>query len=269
MQKLMIVDGHLLLFQMFYGMPNKIKNSNGENIEAVIGFIGALLKAANTIDPDYIYVVFDGEINLKRQELNRDYKNNRIDYSAVGKEENPFSQLDFIKASLKEMNVEYSEMTDCEADDFIAGLCNKYSKDYAIVIMSQDKDFFQIINENVKVYSYRGKSSKLWGVNEVFTTYNVHPSQWIIYKALTGDSSDNIKGVRGVGPKTAIKIINKNKNLDEILLRFSQPEREQIKNNIKLIDLSTNKCSLITIDNCLCNTKSNVTMNVLKNAGVL
>ena len=97
MEKLLIIDGSALLFQSFYGMPRKIVNDDGQYVEAVICFVGILLKTIKMLKPNQLLIVFDGENKLERQEVDINYKANRIDYSNINDTDNPFAQLDAIK----------------------------------------------------------------------------------------------------------------------------------------------------------------------------
>lgn len=90
MNRFLIVDGSNLLFQMFFGMPARIVNKQGKAIHGTLGFVGALLKIIRRIEPTYMVVLFDGEHENARSELNVDYKANRVDYSQIPEEENPF-----------------------------------------------------------------------------------------------------------------------------------------------------------------------------------
>ncbi len=100
---LLIVDGHNLLFQMFYGMPSRIVNRDGKAIQGIIGFVGALLKIIRQVKPSHLAVVFDGEHENPRTELLPEYKDNRMDYSKVEEEDNPFSQLEDVYHALDYM----------------------------------------------------------------------------------------------------------------------------------------------------------------------
>ncbi len=93
MNRLLIVDGNNLLFQMFFGMPARIVNEQGKAIQGTLGFTGALLKIIRKTNPTHIAVFFDGEHENHRTALNSDYKANRMDYSEVPEQDNPFSQL--------------------------------------------------------------------------------------------------------------------------------------------------------------------------------
>ena len=89
--KLLLIDGHNLLFQMFYGMPNKIEGKNGRNIEGIWGFTGALLNITSQVNPTHILVIFDGEQELNRKKEAENYKKNRMDFTKIEENKNPFS----------------------------------------------------------------------------------------------------------------------------------------------------------------------------------
>ena len=118
--KILIVDGSNLLFQMFFGMPSRIIGRNGKPIQGTLGFIGALLKTIRSVVPTHVIVIFDGEHPNVRVNIDSEYKANRIDYSETLEEETPFSQLNDICAALDYLNIKYFETTDCETDDLIA-----------------------------------------------------------------------------------------------------------------------------------------------------
>ena len=159
MDKLLLVDGNNLLFQMFFGMPSRIINKDGKAIQGTLGFVGALLKIINQTKPTHVAVLFDGDCSEERKQTNADYKANRIDYSCVADEENPFTQIDDVYAALDHLNVKHTESCGCESDDLIAGYTLNYGKDAQIVIASFDSDFFQLITPNVSILRYRGDNT--------------------------------------------------------------------------------------------------------------
>lgn len=116
-RKLLIVDGHNLLFQMFYGMPSRIINKDGIAIQGVLGFVGALNKIINMTKPSYIVVLFDSEQHNERKDVVEEYKANRIDYAEVSEEKNPFSQLPYIYEALDFMKIKYTEVRGYETDE--------------------------------------------------------------------------------------------------------------------------------------------------------
>jgi len=212
----LLIDGHNLLFRMFYGIPGPIYNTNNQDIRAVVGFVGGVTKAIKEFSADELIIVFDSESSTSdRVEIDEDYKSNRVDYSQVAEEENPFTQLPMIYQVLDTMGIDYLEATTCEADDYIASL-SKYYHDKEVIIMSTDRDFLQLVSNRIMVYSPRGKMSIEFDADKVFEKFSVEPKQIIDYKILVGDKSDNIEGVKSIGPKTAVKILAEG-SLDFIL----------------------------------------------------
>lgn len=233
---LLIVDGHNLLFQMFFGMPNKIINKNNKQVQGVLGFLGALLKVIKLVNANYAIVVFDGETKPLRKEIDQNYKANRVDYSNVPEEDNPFSQLEFIKTTLKHLNIMFLEASNgIEADDIIAHLTYKNKADKSIFIMSKDTDFFQLLNSNnvAQVY-YKGKNTKIMYEEDVILRTGVSCVSYADFKALVGDSSDNLKGVPKIGVKTAAKLINEFGSISNIFNNLKSVVPQNIQNNLAL-----------------------------------
>ena len=248
MDKLLLVDGSNLLFQMFYGMPQRIINSRGKAIHGTLGFIGALGKILRMVSPTHVAVLFDGECENKRVEMDPQYKANRPDYSQIPEEETPFSQLPDIYMALDYMSIAHGETTNCETDDWIAAYTRALAGSSQIVISSQDSDYFQLISQNVHILRYRGKNTAIWDADTLYQRFGIAPERYADFKALTGDASDNIKGVPGIGPKTAAMLINRFGSLEEIIAngsRISKPaireslicSCEQLRNNYRLIRL--------------------------------
>ena len=232
MDKLLIVDGMNLLFQMFYGMPARILNSRGRPVQGTVGFVGALLKTIRMICPTHVLVIFDGETTNERKELDPSYKANRPDYSAMEEDQTPFSQLTDIYAALDFLGICYRETESCEADDWIAGYARNLSEMMEVVICSQDSDFFQLIDPWVSVFRYRGKVSTLWDEDAVFRRFGVRADQYADFKCLVGDTADNIPGARGVGPKTAAKLLSRFGSLQNVIERVEEIERPFIRRSV-------------------------------------
>jgi DNA polymerase-1 len=232
MQKLLVVDGSNLLFQMFFGMPSRIVNKNGKAIQGTLGFIGALIKIVKMTKPTHIVILFDGEHKNERTELLEEYKANRIDYSTVSNDKNPFSQLDDIYSALDFVGIKHTESAQFEADDMIAGYAIKYGTDMEVVISSFDSDFFQLISSNVSVLRYRGDKTVICDTKYIFDKYCILPNQYADFKSLTGDISDNIKGAYKVGPKTAAALINQFGSLHNILSGANRITKPLIRESI-------------------------------------
>ncbi len=283
MEKLLIVDGHNLLFQMFYGIPAKILGKDNKPIHAIIGFLGALLKIIKNVEPSNIIVIFDGEKGSDRVEINPEYKANRIDYSKVEEIDNPFSQLGDIMRTLEYMNIRYHETTDgFEADDVIASYVKVYKEKMKIFIISNDTDFLQLVEKNVSLYVYRGKKTVIYDEEKVFERYGIKSSLFADYKALIGDNSDNLKGVPKVGPIIATKLINQYGGICNIIENLSNIQLPSIKatlneninrieNNFELIGLNRNAPLPYLIDETIYhyNNEKYATMKILKDMDLL
>ena len=249
MHKFLLVDGHCLLFQMFYGMPARITGKNGHAIQGTLGFVGALRKMIAMVQPTHVAVIFDGEVHNPRTDLDADYKANREDFSNADEDDNPFSQLPDIYAALDLMGIAHAETTDCETDDVLAAYAKTYGQDSAIVIASQDSDFFQLITDQVHVLRYRGEHSVLCDTAYIQGKFGIHPCQYADFKSLTGDGSDNIKGIPGVGPKTAAALITQFGTLEALIDLPEQITRPRLRETVEqnLDRLRLNK-QLITLD---------------------
>lgn len=231
MEKLLLVDGSNLLFQMYYGMPARIINHQGKAIQGTLGFVGALLKIIRMIQPSHVAVVFDGECANPRKVLDADYKANRPDYSEI--EDTPFSQLPDIYAALEHLGICHRETEDCEADDWIAGYAARYGKTMEVVISSQDSDFFQLIGDRVRILRYRGKQSVLCDRAYLRQKLNIQPEQYADFKAMTGDTADNIRGADQIGPKTAAALLARFGTLEGILQNVESIKKPSVRASIQ------------------------------------
>ena len=230
--KLLIVDGSNLLFQMFYGMPARITNSQGKAIQGTLGFVGALLKMIRAVSPSHVFVAFDGECENVRTEIDGDYKANRPDYSDVPEEETPFSQLSDIFRALDYLGIPYLETSMCEADDWIAGYARRYGGDGDVVIASQDSDFFQLITDRVHVLRYRGEQSTLCDPAYIRAKLGIDPCRYASYKSLTGDTADNIRGVEKVGPKTAAALMNQFQDVEDLIAHAGEIAKPSVRESV-------------------------------------
>lgn len=243
--KIVLVDGHNLLFRMFYGIPASIKNTKGKEIRGLIGFIGSLKRIVDEFKPYSLIVIFDSQTsknsNLK---IDINYKQNRVDYSNIPENENPFSQLPLIKKALEYLNIFYLEVENYEADDYIASIIYS-NKENQYIIVSTDSDFIQLVDNNTFLYIPRGKKSVLYTQEEVIKKYNIPATKYVIFKSLVGDKSDNIKGINGIGRINAVKILkynsidnyifnNRNSRLSKILVE----NKELIIKNQRLINMN-------------------------------
>lgn len=249
MEKLVVVDGSNLLFQMFYGMPARIMGKQGRPVHGTVGFLGALLKICRMVEPTHLLVLFDGEYTTPWTDLDPAYKANREDFSLLPEEETPFSQLPDIYRALDYLHIAHCETTVCEADDYIAACAVEWGREGEVVIVSQDSDFFQLITDRVSVLRYRGKQSVVCDPEYIRRKLGINPAQYADFKSLTGDAADNIRGADKIGPKTAAWLLNQFGDLDSILTnadKITKPSvrasilanRERLRKNRAMICLS-------------------------------
>ncbi len=280
MSKLLLIDGSNLLFQMFFGMPARIVNSEGKAIQGTLGFVGAMLKIIRMTEPTHIAVLFDGEHENIRTSIDENYKANREDYSQAADEENPFSQLEDIYKALDFIEIKHTETVDCEVDDLMAAYVRNYEKECGIVISSFDSDFFQLVSESVSVLRYRGDKSVLCTPEYIREKFGIEPVQYAELKALVGDSADNIKGVDKIGPKTAAALLGEFGTLENIISSADSIKKpsvresverntERLKTNIRLIRLDGSAVLPFELGELSYTLNSEVTTNsVLREIGV-
>lgn len=232
MGRLLLVDGHNLLFQMFYGMPSRIVNGEGKAIQGTLGFVGALLKIIRMTEPTHVAVIFDGEHENERSKLDPDYKGNRMDYSEVEESESPFSQLPDVVAALDYLGIRHAETTDCEADDVLAGYALTLGREMDVVIASFDSDLFQLLTDRVSVLRYRGERTTICTPDDLREKFGVSPALYSDFKSLTGDASDHIPGAPKVGPKTAAALLAQFGSLEAVLVHAEEIAKPSIRESI-------------------------------------
>jgi DNA polymerase-1 len=232
--KIILVDGHCALFRMFFGLPARIVDLNGNPIHAVVGFVGTLLRVAAMFEPTHLLVVFDTETESPRKEIDSNYKINRIkDWSILSPDKNPFTQLPYIQQSLDYLKWRHCEVLGVEADDVIAAYVRKYQVEHEIIVVSNDSDLLQLVGGNVKLYYPHGKKSILYTDGEVKNKFGVEPNLVPDFKALVGDTTDNIKGIVGIGKKTAQKLLASFGGIERILLEIDNINPKRLGTKIK------------------------------------
>ncbi|MDD3227331.1 MAG: DNA polymerase I, partial [Tissierellia bacterium] len=209
----MILDGNSLLFRAFYALP-PLKTKKGQYTNAVYGFLSMLYKIIDTYSPEYLCVAFDPEKPTFRHEKYKDYKANRQ------KAPNELvQQFQLIRDVLDVHNIKRVEVEGFEADD-VSGTfaCAAKEQGADVYLVTSDKDYLQLIDENVKVIlTKKGITNTVeMNLNSMGEEYGLTPEQFVDLKALMGDSSDNIPGVKGVGEKTALKLMQEYKSLDNV-----------------------------------------------------
>ncbi|MEO0080883.1 MAG: DNA polymerase I [candidate division WOR-3 bacterium] len=213
-KRLLLIDGHSLIYRSFFAFIRQpLRNSKGRNTSAVFGFANTLRKLLKTLKPEYCAVVFDAPGKTFRHEKLEQYKIQR----PPAPEELP-EQIPVVKKMVKGWGLASFEQTGVEADDVLATLARRFaSQGFEVVIATSDKDLLQLVGGRITAYD--PWQEKLYGSEEVREKLGVGPELVCDFLALTGDSSDNIPGVPGIGPKRALEILTRYGSLATALER--------------------------------------------------
>jgi DNA polymerase-1 len=212
---LLIIDGHALVFRSYYALfTTGMKTKDGVPSWAVYGFTKAVFDTIKSYQPDYLIVTFDTGEPTFRHHLYDLYKANRA------KAPDDFViQMPFINEIVEALEIPVFQMVGFEADDLIGTLSRQASeKGIEVGIITGDQDLLQLTDdENISVFlPQKGSDIKRFGKAEVIEKYGVTPKQFIDFKAIKGDSSDNIPGISGIGEKGALKLLLEYDSLENI-----------------------------------------------------
>src|SRR5215210_4955509 len=226
-----LIDGYSLLYRAFYALPQSIATTSGLPTNALYGFTSMVLKLLAEDEEVGIGVIWDSGKPAFRMEVYPEYKAHRSSMPEELK-----VQLDHLDQILEAMNIPAVRAEGFEADDVLATLSRRIPEDVDLKIVTGDQDAMQLVDGRVKVLrTTRGVSeTKEYGREEVIEEYGVTPEQIPDYKALTGDPSDNIPGVRGIGPKGASSLLqqfgtveNLYENLDGVKAKGTRSKLEE------------------------------------------
>jgi len=211
-KKLLIIDGHSLLYRAFHALP-PLTNSKGQMTNAVYGFLLILFKAIKDVEANYIVACFDTKKPTFRHDDFKDYKVHRAPMP-----DGLISQMPIMKQVLEAMNVPIFEKEGFEADDLVATISQKAKTGAEVFILSGDLDNLQLVDEKIKVYTLgKGiKDSVVYDTARVMERFGVMPLQMNDFKALTGDASDNVPGVPGIGKTTAADLIQRYGSIENL-----------------------------------------------------
>ena len=232
-KRAILIDGNNLLFRSYYATAyngNLMKNSKGFPTNALFGFVNMLNKIINEEKPEYIMVAFDKGHNF-RKDLCDTYKDGRIETPHDLKVQFPEA-----KNICTLLGIKYIECDNYEADDIIGTFARMADEDknYNATIISSDKDLLQLISDEVDVKLLKQKDYILMNEKTFFDYYGIKPIRMIDLKALMGDASDNIPGVKGIGEKTALSLLTKYDTLDNLynhLDELTPKTREKLEND--------------------------------------
>jgi DNA polymerase-1 len=242
-QKLVLVDGSAVAYRSYFAFIRRpLRNSRGENTSAAFGFTRALAAVLSEHEPDYVCVVFDTPAPTYRHEIYEEYKSTRPEMP-----EDLQLQLPWIKDIIRAMGVTTLEMEGFEADDLMAALA-KEARESGIetLILTSDKDMYQLVDDRVRICD--PKTGDVLGAQEVERKFGVPPGKVVDVLSLSGDRSDNIPGIDGIGPKTAVSLIDEFGSLEEVYANIDKvsgkKRRESLLKNKKLAELSRDLATL-------------------------
>jgi len=209
--KLLVIDGNSIANRAFYGI-RPLSNKAGVFTHATTGFLNIYLKLQKQFKPDAVAVAFDMKAPTFRAEIYSEYKANR-----KGMPDDLAIQFPYIKQLLTALGITVLEREGFEADDILGTLSSAVSANgNECILATGDRDAFQLINNKVSVNLAKTNDDTIFTPELIRETYGIEPEQFIEIKALMGDSSDNIPGVKGIGEKTAFDLIKKYKSIDYI-----------------------------------------------------
>ena len=231
MKVLYLFDGSAFLYRSFFALP-PLSTSSGFPTGAIYGFLRSILAILKTERPNYMAIVFDLPAPTQRKLAYSEYKSKRPPTPDPLK-----VQIPVIKELINLLGIKLLEMPGYEADDLIAYLTQKAKREgFKVKIYSPDKDVLQLVEGN-QVVVINPISEEVFDENKVIEKFGVPPQKLADYLALVGDKTDNIEGVKGVGPKTAINLLNIFGSVEDILARWDEfkklfPQAE--KNSLEL-----------------------------------
>ena len=231
--KLMIIDGHALIHRSFHALPTTLTTKDGLIVNAVYGFTSFLLKAFLEFKPEYVALTLDRKAPTFRHEEYKEYKGTR-----TAAPDELYAQVPIVKEVAEALDIPIFELDGFEADDLIGTITLRAEKEteFESYIVTGDMDSLQLVSPRTKVYSMsRGfGDSTTYDENQVMERYGLKPNQIVDYKALRGDPSDNIPGVKGIGEKTATELLQEFKTLDGV---YGAAEKNSDKIKPRIIEL--------------------------------
>jgi DNA polymerase-1 len=245
-RKLVVIDGNAVMHRAYHALP-PLTSPDGTIVNAVYGFLMMLFKVVSDLNPTHLAVCFDVGKPTFRQKEHPEYWANRPKADAEF-----ISQMGVIHEVLEKMGIPIFEAEGYEGDDAIGPIVKKAETEgFENVVVTGDRDLLQLANAKTKLYMpIKGLTeATLFDEEKVFEKYGVRPSQWVDYKALRGDASDNYSGVVGIGPRTAEELIKTYGTLERIYKNIKKlPEKIALKLNDgeKMAELSKHLAQIVT-----------------------
>ncbi|MBI1996654.1 MAG: hypothetical protein HYU31_03865 [Deltaproteobacteria bacterium] len=220
--RLFLIDGSSYIFRAFFAIP-PLSNAAGLPTNAIYGFTNILLKLLKQYQPEYVVVALDAGRETFRNEMFADYKSNRPEAPAE-----LIPQFPYFRKVLDALNVPLIELPGYEADDIIATLCGAMSgKGCEVIVVSSDKDLMQLVTDGIRLLD---SAKDRWiGAEEVKGKFGVEPEKVVEVMGLMGDPVDNIPGVKGIGEKTAIALIQQFQTLENLFDHLDEVEQMKLR----------------------------------------
>ncbi|MFC1478411.1 5'-3' exonuclease H3TH domain-containing protein [Candidatus Margulisiibacteriota bacterium] len=230
-KKLLLIDGHSLAYRAFYALPATMQNKKGQQTNVIHGFVKMLMRLINMFQPDGLAIAFDTHVPTFRHKEYKEYKAHRPPSPPEF-----HTQVPLLRELLGELGVKALSVDGYEADDLLATLAVEgAAHNMQVEIITGDKDILQLVAKNISVMMPKKGLSEMTEYNDqnFIDQTGLTPLQFIDYKSLKGDPSDNIKGVEGVGDKTATQLLQTYGSIDEMLDNDLQDLSEKMRNKIK------------------------------------
>ncbi len=233
MKRLLLVDGHYFLYRSYYAIRG-LTNSKGEATNAIFGFTKAVRRMLVDLQPDFAAVVWDAGLPERRTVLQPEYKQNRTAMPDDLRPQETFLQDVMVPA----LGITCASVPNTEADDLIASYALAFGGE--TVIATNDKDILQLVSDRIRIYSTNKTDVTdpkvgfgLLGLEEIRAKWGVEPRRIHDVLSLTGDSSDNIPGVAGIGAKTAGALVNQFGTVEEMLERTSEIASAKVREKVE------------------------------------
>lgn len=240
-RKILLVDGMALLFRGYYATAyrgNFMRNEEGIPTNGVYQFLRYFLDGVKTFQPSHIFCCWDMGSKTFRTEIFPTYKANRSDPP-----EELIPQFDLVRKAVDSFQVPNLGLTNYEADDIIGTLAHRYKKEAEIIILTGDYDMLQLVDKNVQVALMKKGIGNydIFHIDNFYEKRGIYPKQILDFKGFTGDAADNYPGVKGIGEKTAVKLLQKYGSIDKIIAvkdELSKGIRNKIEEDIDMFWLS-------------------------------
>ena len=224
MNRLLIVDGHAYAYRAFHAI-RELRSPSGQPTNAIFGFVKMLEKMRAALEPTHLIVVWDGGLSAARMAALPAYKAQRPEMP-----DDLRPQFDEIGKYLAAAGMAEFCGDGIEADDYIACLARRAAADgWPVVIASADKDFMQLVSDQIGLLNPNDKTGAVWTRAQVHAKAGVEPEQVADWLALMGDAVDNIPGVAGIGPKTAAELLNQFGSVEILLARLAEVKSERLR----------------------------------------